>query len=78
MANQPLPLSPQWEAKHLPDALPHGQGVKALKDVLRRAGARPVDRQQWLQLRREGWLGKLTELCHTIEHDWLGPMEADG
>jgi hypothetical protein len=78
MAIQPLPSSPQWEAKQLPDTLPHGQDVKALQEVLRRAGAPPVDRQQWLQQRREGWLGKLTELCHTIEHDWLEPMVADG
>ena len=78
MVIQSLPLNPQWEAQQLPDALPHGQGVKALQEVLRRAGARPVDRQQWLQQRREGWLGKLTELCHTIEHNWLAPMVAEG
>jgi len=76
MAVQPLPMSPDWDARSMPEALPDQLGLKELQAVLREAGARPVDQQQRLSARKQRWIEELSQLCKKIQNEWLAELVA--
>ena len=39
MTVQPLPMSPDWDVRSMPEALPEPHGIQGLHAVLRKAGA---------------------------------------
>ena len=76
MTVQPLPMSPDWDARSMPEALPEPLGIQGLHAVLRKAGARNVDQKQRLAARQQRWIQELQQLCSRIQHEWLSGLVA--
>ena len=78
MTVQPLPMSPDWDARSMPEALPEPLGIQGLHAVLRKAGARNVDQKQRLAARQQRWIQELQQLCDRIQQEWLSSLVASG
>ena len=76
MTVQPLPMSPDWDVRSMPEALPEPLGIQGLHAVLRKAGARNVDQKQRLAARQQRWIQELQQLCSRIQHEWLSGLVA--
>lgn len=78
MTVQPLPMSPDWDERSMPEALPERLGVQELQYVLRKAGARSVDQKQRLAARQQRWIEELQHLYGRIQHEWLSGLVVSG